>query len=308
MNRRENTFRIDLSNVPRKPSHEEVHEFVNTELGLQKEQVVRIQPSRSLQCVFVKVIELSIAQRIVAEHDNKHETEIDGKMYKLRIRLEDGAVEVKLHDLSEDVSDGKIVEYLRAYGDVISIRELMWDERYTFGGIPTGVREVKMMVKENIPSYVTIDGEITALSYYGQQQTCRHCSEFVHNGISCVQNKKLLVQKLNADQSYAKVVKQQSNPKIARPIPIRQNTNTQKTNHQQMETISSKTQLAPPKPITQTLSPIPSQSGLKIQPQMSDTAQVKPTPFKMPLRSTQKIDTTNRKTTPGDRERDGKLI
>ena len=230
MRRRENTFRIDYAHVPRKPSYEELHEFVNSVLELQREQVIRIQPSRSLQCAFVKVSELSLAQNIVEKHDNKHDTEVDGKTYKIRIRMEDGAVDVKLFDLSEDVTDEAIVDFLRAYGEVLSIRELMWDEKYTFGGIPTGVREVKMMIKENIPSYVVIDGETTALSYYGQQQTCRHCNEFVHSGISCVQNKKLLVQKLDSDQSYANIVKQQSKPKTHRTFPTRlvaKPTNTQ---------------------------------------------------------------------------------
>nr|XP_029709429.1 uncharacterized protein LOC115255434 [Aedes albopictus] len=71
-----------------------------------------------------------------------------------------------------------------------------------------------MIVKRNIASYVTIDSESTHLTYYGQHQTCRYCSEFVHNGVSCVQNKKLLVQKLAANNaSYADVTK---NPQSTR--------------------------------------------------------------------------------------------
>lgn len=74
-----------------------------------------------------------------------------------------------------------------------------------------------MTVKKNIPSYVTIDGEKTNLSYYGQQQTCKYCTEYVHNGVSCVQNKKLLVQKLAANNaSYADVMK---NPTLPRTKP-----------------------------------------------------------------------------------------
>ena len=166
MRRRENTFRIDYANFPRKPSYEELHAFVSTDLGLQKDQVIRIQPSRSLQCVFVKVAELSLAQKIVDEHDNKHETEIDGKSYKIRIKLEDGAVEVKLYDLSEDVDDEKIKDYLRAYGDVLAIREILWDEKFTFGGIPTGVREVKMSVKVFLYSHRSLLSMVKSRPYH----------------------------------------------------------------------------------------------------------------------------------------------
>lgn len=92
---------------------------MGTVLGLTREDVARIQTSRSLGCAFVKVRQLEVAQRVVAEHDNKHSTEVDGKVYPLRIVLEDGAVEVKLTDLSEDVSDECITEFLSGYGDVL---------------------------------------------------------------------------------------------------------------------------------------------------------------------------------------------
>lgn len=128
--------------------------------------------------------------------------------------MEDGAVEVKLFNLSEDVTNEKIARFLMGYGELFSIREEVWDEKHLFAGLPTGVRVVRMIVRKNIPSYVTIDCETTLVAYYGQQQSCRHCSESVHNGVSCVQNKKLLLQKLaTRSTSYADVAK---NPKPSR--------------------------------------------------------------------------------------------
>lgn len=122
--------------------------------------------------------------------------------------MEDGGVDVKLHDLSEDVLDEHICALMQQYGDILSIRELAWDSKYAFGDIPTGIRVVRMVVKKNIPSTVTIDGETTCVSYFGQLHTCRHCKEPVHNGVTCIQNKKLLLQKLHAEKiSYATVTK-----------------------------------------------------------------------------------------------------
>lgn len=216
MNRRENTFRIDYAKVPKKPSFEELHHFIGNQLGMKRDEVKRIQCSRYLGCAFVKASDLSVAQRIVDENDGKHEIVVDNKKYAIRMWMEDGGVDVKLFDLSEDVSDEEITKHLSQYGDVLSIRELMWDSKYMFDGFPTGVRLVRMIVKKNIPSTVTIDSETTCVSYNGQQHTCRHCSEVIHNGISCIQNKKLLIQKLDADQSkpsYANVAKQ-ATPKV----------------------------------------------------------------------------------------------
>lgn len=226
MVRRENTFRIDFANIPKKPSYEEVHDFVASELGLRRDQVQRIQCSRSANCVFVKVTDLELAQKICEEHDEKHEVEVEGKRYVLKIRMEDGTVEVKLFDLPDDISEQSIVEFLNGFGDVLSVREQMWSDQYTFKGVSTGVWVARMLVKRNIPSYVVIDGETTYLAYFGQHQTCKHCGDYVHNGASCIQNKKLLIQKMSADQTakqtYSNVAKQPAKPKTAASRLIKQ--------------------------------------------------------------------------------------
>lgn len=208
MHRRENTFRIDYASIPKKPSYEELHHFVGTVLGMQREEVLRLQCSKYLGCAFVKASSLAVAERIVNEHDGKHDMEVDKKKYPIRMWMEDGGVDVKLHDLSEDVRDENISAFMLQYGEILSIRELTWDSKYTFGDIPTGIRVVRMVVKKNIPSIITVDGETTCVSYFGQMHTCRHCNEPVHNGVTCIQNKKLLLQKLQADKvSYANVTK-----------------------------------------------------------------------------------------------------
>ena len=80
---------------------------------------------------------------------------------------------------------------------------MSWSESNESEGIPLGIWSVRMLVKRNIDSWVTIDGEQALVVYKGQLQSCRHCKEQAHTGISCVQNKKLLYQK-----SYANVAKQ----------------------------------------------------------------------------------------------------
>ena len=217
MGRRENTFRLDFANVPKKPDIAKVHKFCATILGLKQGEVLRIHNSRTLGVSFVKVVSLELAQRICEKHDNKHEVSNGEKKFPLRITLEDGAVEVRLYDLSEDVSDQKIADFLERYGDAISIREQYCGADLDFPGIPTGVRIVKMVVQRNIESWITIDGETTQVSYFGQRQTCRHCRDYIHIGATCVQNKKLLVQK-----SYADAAKQMNAttlpPTTSKPI------------------------------------------------------------------------------------------
>ena len=71
----------------------------------------------------------------------------------------------------------------------------MFGEEHGYEGVSLGIWSVRMVVKHNIDSWVTIDGAQAYVTYKGQLQSCRHCHEQTHTGISCVQNKKLLVQK-----------------------------------------------------------------------------------------------------------------
>ncbi|XP_058827423.1 uncharacterized protein LOC131687359 [Topomyia yanbarensis] len=94
----------------------------STVLGLKKEDVKRLQCHRGGACAFVKVSDLALEQKVVDEHDEKHDVELDGKKHKLRITMEDGSVEVKVFDLPEDVSEEKIADFLSTYGDVLTIQ------------------------------------------------------------------------------------------------------------------------------------------------------------------------------------------
>lgn len=216
---RENTFRIDFSNIPKKPTFKEIHRFIARDLGLAKEKARRIQISHIYNCAFVQTVDLTTAQQIVQRHDNRHDYECNKKKYRLRIQMEDGCVHVRLHDLSCDVTDEQIISHMSKYGEVMAVQELVWTDDYDFPGLATGIRQVKMILREPIKSYICIDGENTYVTYPGQRATCRHCGEYIHTGIPCVQNKKLLVQKASVNErlgrpstsTYAGAVKQQSN-------------------------------------------------------------------------------------------------
>lgn len=227
--RRENTFRIEFANLPKKPRFEDIHQFIKNQLGLSRDKIVRLQINHYYWCVFVKCVDLATASDTVRQHHDKHVIEIDGKKYTINIQMEDGATEVLLTDLSEHVTDHQIATYMSKFGDVLTIRELPWEDKYELAGLPSGKREVKMILKQPIKSFVTIAGEVTMVKYIGQLQTCRHCGEKIHNGIPCSQNKKLLAQKMSVNDrldgnssktSYAGAVKGGSSIGSSVPVPI----------------------------------------------------------------------------------------
>lgn len=208
---RENTFRVDFSNLPKRMTYEEIHAFVYHNLGLGIDAVKRLQVNHALNCAQVKCSDLRIAQETVMQHNGKHEVEMNKHKYKVKLMMDDGGVEVKIHDLSENVSNEQICDYLKQYGEVIAVKELIWGEKFIYKNAPTGTRVVKMMLRKHIKSYVTILGEKTYVSYFGQPPTCKHCANVLHAGMTCAENKKLETQKsdlnnrLKKAQSYAGV-------------------------------------------------------------------------------------------------------
>lgn len=213
-----NTIRIDYGALPNKPSLTKVQKFCSEKLGLKRGEVIRIQNSRVLNVTFVTVIDLNLANKLCEEHGHNHEmTGADKKQYPVTISMEDGTVLVKMYDLSTDVSNDAVAKFLEQYGDVHDVYEDQLGDDQEFAGAYTGIRIAKMVVKQNIPSWVTINGELTQLSFFGQRQTCRHCYDFLHVGVGCVQNKKLLVQKTYADAAKQPAKPQPSKTKLPPP-------------------------------------------------------------------------------------------
>lgn len=58
---RENTFRVDFTNLPKKPTSEEVHTFVARHIGVTRAQLIKLQISHTDDCAFVKVTDNAIA-------------------------------------------------------------------------------------------------------------------------------------------------------------------------------------------------------------------------------------------------------
>ncbi|EDS28381.1 conserved hypothetical protein [Culex quinquefasciatus] len=192
---RENTFKVDLSVFPKRPSFEEIHSFVHDVMGLRIDQVKRLQMNHVQNAAHVKCDTLKTAQDAVEEHDGRHEIELNKVKYKVRLQMDDSTVEVKVHDLSENVRDEELIGFLRHYGDVHCIKELVWGGNFAYKGISSGIRVVRMTLRKHIQSFVTVQQEKTLVTYRGQPQTCRHCSRLSHPGITCTDNKKLVGQK-----------------------------------------------------------------------------------------------------------------
>ncbi|XP_039442878.1 uncharacterized protein LOC120423235 [Culex pipiens pallens] len=167
---RENTFKVDLSVFPKRPSFEEIHSFVHDVMGLRIDQVKRLQMNHVQNAAHVKCDTLKTAQDAVEEHDGRHEIELNKVKYKVRLQMDDSTVEVKVHDLSENVRDEELIGFLRHYGDVHCIKELVWGGNFAYKGISSGIRvksdlsdRLKAAQSTDSTSYATVVDKGTAI-------------------------------------------------------------------------------------------------------------------------------------------------
>lgn len=210
--RRENTFKIDLNNFPKRPSYEAIHEFIYNELKIAVEKVIMIQPHTTNNCYYIKTSDLQTAQQTVTRHDNEHFIEVEGKRIKVHLEMEDGTVEVKLAELSECITNEQIVKHMRAYGNVLDIRGVVWSNKFIYKGVNTGAKIVKMVLRQPIKSYINIEDEVAYVTYSGQIPTCKYCHSAIHTGFGCAANRKLQIEKgdindrLRRNRSYAEIL------------------------------------------------------------------------------------------------------
>uniref|UniRef100_A0A182QDQ8 Uncharacterized protein n=1 Tax=Anopheles farauti TaxID=69004 RepID=A0A182QDQ8_9DIPT len=96
--KRDNTFKILYEGIPKRPSRLEVIDFIIDKL-LAGEHVTRIQMCSSTATVYIETETLEQAQKIVRENKGKHFITVDGTAHPIPIAMEDGATEMRLHEL-----------------------------------------------------------------------------------------------------------------------------------------------------------------------------------------------------------------
>lgn len=193
--RRENTFKIDLNNFSKRPSYETIHEFIYNELKIPVEKVMMIQPHTTNNCYYIKTSDLQTAQQTVTKHDNQHSLEVEGKLTKVHLEMEDNTVDVKLAELSECITNEQILRHMRAYGKVLDVRGVVWSNKFIYKGVNTGAKIVKMILRQPIKSYINIEDEVAYVTYSGQIPTCKYCHSSIHTGFGCAANRKLQLEK-----------------------------------------------------------------------------------------------------------------
>uniref|UniRef100_A0A0E4G8F4 Gag-like protein n=1 Tax=Anopheles gambiae TaxID=7165 RepID=A0A0E4G8F4_ANOGA len=184
------TFRVDFSQIPKKPSRAEAIKFLINVLKLETDKLEKVQVLNMAPIISVEMKDPIHARQFVEAHDGKHGILCDGTEFNVPIKMEDNTQVVKILDVSANISNAEIKEILAAYGTPEEVLNTYWEAPSPFAGIKDGNRSTNMKIEKPIPSFLTIKGEIIKILYRGQKATCQYCDQPVHYGVTCTQNRK----------------------------------------------------------------------------------------------------------------------
>lgn len=185
---RENTLVVDFSVLPKRPESFAVQKFMYEELKLDLSDATNIHFHNVRNVVFVEMIDATTALQYHNNHHLKRVMKVDKLEFRIPVYVDDGAVNVRVHDLPPRTSNAVLKERLQHFGCILSISREMW--KNYFPGVYNGVRVVRMCLTKPIPSYLTIDGETTLVTYRNQIKTCRICGQKSHPRQKCATSSK----------------------------------------------------------------------------------------------------------------------
>lgn len=136
--------------------------------------------------------------------DGRQELVCENKRHKIRLFVEDGGIDIKLHHLPRRMPQEWIAQHMQRFGNVLNIKDEMCKSS-RFPNTPSGVKIIRMQLRRAIPSYISIRGYSTYCTYDNQVQTCRHCGNMMHKGRGCAENRARLAAEERLLVSYADV-------------------------------------------------------------------------------------------------------
>lgn len=182
-NYRKNALVFDFNVMPVVPELDVIQKFMEKQVQLDLSSVQNLQVNVSRNQVIIETTTPEQALAIAREHHCKHYVVHEKKRFQIPIYVEDGATEVKIHDLPPRMPNQLIVEHLQQYGEIVSITNEVW--RDFFPGVSNGVRVVRMKINKPIPSFLSIEGNPAYTVHKEQIKTCRHCDQALHLGQKC---------------------------------------------------------------------------------------------------------------------------
>ncbi|CAH1098860.1 unnamed protein product [Psylliodes chrysocephalus] len=183
--KRENTMVLDFKNVRKKPPNISIHRWIKQIFNFTNDQLVCIQFDHIRSKVFIKVISEWLVKKTMQKFESGKLIYTDEEQdYEIYISEESDDIWIRIYDFPPELKNSKIIEHFGKYGIVKTIRNETWsgDDLYN---VESGVRSMLISMKKKVPSYVTIEGTTSLVTYKNQERTCMFCDNPGHERRDC---------------------------------------------------------------------------------------------------------------------------
>ncbi|XP_058455383.1 uncharacterized protein LOC131432849 [Malaya genurostris] len=214
---RPNSICIDFKRCKVRPAATEIETLLKERMHLNVNDVSEIQFNKASNCVYIMFKREKDAIAFASVNNGMHSIDHDNVEYKIPVYMVDNAIEVRVHDLPPQTSDGYVRKSMSQYGEVLSIEREVW--RNFFPGIRNGVRVVRMQLRKAIPSYIICDQDgihpcKTLITYENQLVTCQFCEQPAHYGKPCTETAKRTSSNKNKDNRPTTETSERSTPVV----------------------------------------------------------------------------------------------
>ena len=183
---RKDTLTLTFERVRGRPSNLELCNWLKSELSVSVADLLCVEPEVGTLCTHLLFKDGTKVQKFIEEGEERSFTYADGREGKVLLSTSGvGFKVVRVRRLPATVSDDDVALFMNLYGKVQSVMKEKWPRGSVFEGLWTGARLVKMVVKENIPSFRTIAGVEAFVDYPGQLRTCQICAATDHLKVNC---------------------------------------------------------------------------------------------------------------------------
>lgn len=158
----------------------DVHRFLFEELKLKHEDLKAIELEPGVKKFYFKLADSEKFRRILAQGQGTfvHVGDVTSQV-ALTDAGSPGWRVLRVFRLPVELPSQALADALAAYGTVRDVAYEKWTN-YEGKGILNGIRNVKIELKKNVPSYMRIQGVEALILYDGQPKTCRKCGQEGH--------------------------------------------------------------------------------------------------------------------------------
>lgn len=185
--KRTNTITLDFKCVRKKPTPLSIHRWIREKFKFKNEEIIAIQYDYVRAKIYVKLITEELMKETIKKYETEQLKYRDEENMEYIIALSEDEMEtvVRIHEVPIEVNNEVIKAEMEKYGKVNGIIREKWNGHEDLFPVENGIRCVKMVIKKDIPSYISINGWKTLVTYRNQIRTCMICSEPNHERKDC---------------------------------------------------------------------------------------------------------------------------